>query len=370
MADPNGAATPDPIHTDAPGGDGADALLGWLVVAPFAFLAWPGPGGLFSGAPDTVSIGIGATALGALPAVLLATLRGRGAALVGLPLLVIVLAFAAFQTTRADDSFNAWRALVGIAAALGWTIVGASLGPYGRRVVARGLPLVTILLVAATPWTPEWAGVFGNTGDLSEAALPGAVLGAGVVCSAAGGLRALGLAALVLFGVYVGATPVHAGLASLGVAALAAGCAALVGRAGGEEGRSEAARRFRILLVGVAAGLVPLLVGGWIGGDGEPEQPPAEPARTTTGGFEFRRLTWARVPAMVLDHAQLGVGPGQFQSAFPPYRDPAEIELSSFDRREPTPIEVEHAHSDWLTIPAEYGSFAGGLLLAVLVLAL
>ena len=99
-----------------------DVLQGWLVLLPFAALAIPGGSSLFVGATDTVSIGIGAMALGALPAVGLATFRGRGGHAIGLPALFVLLAFAAFQLPRCTDTFGAWRAMVGLAALVGWTV--------------------------------------------------------------------------------------------------------------------------------------------------------------------------------------------------------------------------------------------------------
>lgn len=355
-----------------------DALQGWLILLPFAALSVPGtiPGAfsLFAGAPDTLSIGIGAMALGALPAVGLATLRGRGGDAVGLAALFVLLAFAAFQLPRSTDTFGAWRAMVGLAAAIGWTVAGASLGRRGRRVVAFGFPLVTLLLLAGTPFTEAWTGALGNTGDVSEAALPGAVLCAGAVVCGRPPLAIAALVALLGYASYAGGVPVHAGVLGL-CAALVAALAALLfsRRAGNELGRVALARRVRILLIAVlvsvgAIGARTYLPGTEAATSGAEEV--ESPAPTTTGGVAFRKLTWARIPAVLQDHAALGLGPGQFQAGFPPYRDPAEIELSTFDRKEPTPIEVEHAHNDGLTALAEYGLIGGGALLLFLLLTL
>jgi len=359
-----------------------DALQGWLILLPFAALSIPGtiPGAfsLFAGAPDTISIGIGAMALGALPAVGLATLRGRGGDAVGLAALFVLLAFAAFQLPRSTDTFGAWRAMVGLAAAVGWTVAGASLGQRGRRVVAFGFPLVTLLLLAGTPFTEAWTGALGNTGDISEAALPGAVLCAGAVVCGRPKLAIAALVALLGYASYAGGVPVHAGVLGL-CAALVAAIAALLfsRREGNELGRVALARRVRVLLIGVLIGVgaigartfLPDTEAGSEAATSGAEEVESQ-APTTTGGVAFRKLTWARIPSVLQDHAALGLGPGQFQAGFPPYRDPAEIELSTFDRKEPTPIEVEHAHNDGLTALAEYGLVGGGALLLFLLLTL
>ncbi|MEL6715384.1 MAG: hypothetical protein AAFP86_16515, partial [Planctomycetota bacterium] len=168
--------------------------------------------------------------------------------------------------------------------------------------------------------------------------------------------------------------------------------ASAFGRSGGEGGRQSAARRARLLLITVLVAVVTAGIAGVAertpSDDGpstaqetEPESartapddaadpllPPGAPLET--GGFEFRRLTWARVPALVADHGALGAGPGQFAAAFPRYRDPREIELSTHQRREPTPVEVEHAHSEPLTVLAELGYVGGGAFALFLLIVL
>ena len=365
---------------DGTPGEGAsaaslDRLQAWLVLLPLAVLCLPGEllsadGAAldpFQDAPDTTSIGLGISALAALPATLLATVRARGSRLLGLPLLYLLLAFAAYHLQRSPDSFGAWRAVVGLAAAAGWAIAGSALGPSGRRLLAGGLPVITALLLVGS-FAADRGAALGNTGDFSEAALPGAVLGAGLFLRRSGPLSVLGLAALGLFALRVGSLPVYAGLLGLGAAATAAAAGASLASA--REAASDCARRLRLLMVALLLGLLPTGV-TLLGGDaGAPGSPAAEAAPTTTGGFDFRLRTWARVPDMVRVHAPLGAGPGQFQAAFPPFRDAAEIEASSFDRREPTPIEVEHAHSDPVTAVAELGLVGGSAFALLLLLTL
>ncbi len=369
-----------PGRADSPS---LELLQGWLVLLPLAVLCLPGEllsagsGALspFEGAPDTTSIGVGIVALSAIPAALLATLRGRGSRPLGLPLYYIVLAIAAYHLPGSPDTFGAWRSVTGLAAAAGWAIAGTALGPGGRMVVARGLPVISLLLLVGA-FTTDGGAALGNSGDFSEAALPGAVLGAGLFLRGKGLLSILGLAVLGLFAVKVGEIPVYAGLLGLGAAALAAAIGMPLG-GGDSERRASCARRLRLLLVALLLGLTP--TGYRLATSGGDEAAPAEVIvagerdpgiDTTTGGFAFRLKTWARVPALLGVHAPLGAGPGQFQAAFPPFRDPAEIEASSFDRREPTPIEVEHAHNDPITAVAELGYVGGGAFVLLLLLAL
>lgn len=371
-----------------------DVLQAWLLLLPPLALALPSPWSPFSGAPDVISIGAGLCALGLLPAQLVSTLRaflGRGdeeraaAIPLGAPLLLAPLALAAYHLDRATDSFNAWRALVGLAGATGAYMAASSLGEVGRGVLRRGLPLVTLLLLASIFLEPGLdgdlettvQGAIGNTGDLAEAAIPGAILGAGAFLTTGGPLALLGLVALIGTALFAGLVPVHAGAAAIGAAVIAAFAAATLGR--GDADGMAAARRARLLLVALLVAAVGTFAGQALSQpDGDPATAApaaAEPSGTeappaigeTTGGFTFRRLTWARVPAAMADTGLDGAGPGQFQAIFPPYRDPAEIELSSRYRAEPTPIEVEHAHNDALTALVEYGWLGGGAFLLLLL---
>lgn len=369
-----------------------DALHGWLVLAPLAVLCAPPGYSFFDGAPDTTSIGVGVAALSVLPAVLVALFRGRGdRSLLVVPLWIAVLS-AAILAPRMSDSFGAWRSLIGLITAVGFVVSGASLGPSGRRVLQRGLGTIAVVLLACSPMGAAWTGALGNTGDLSEAALPCAILGAGAFLTAEGLFAFAGFAAILLFALYSGFVPVYAGLASLGAVVLLTGLGSIAGRHGGEYGRKSSAKRLRILLVAFLVGLLPMAVrafgpslsdgaaasdNGSIAAAAEAEpsatekpSPTAEPDPTTTGGFEFRRLTWASLPSVLEAHPKFGVGPGQFQAAFPPFRDPIEIQLSSFERKEPTPIEVEHAHNDWFTALVEHGPLGGGALVVFLLIML
>ncbi len=372
-----------------------DVLQAWLLLLPPLTLALPSPWSPFTGAPDVISIGTGLCALGLLPALLVSAVRAflgredeeRAAAIpLGAPLLLAPLGLAAYHLDRATDSFNAWRALVGLAGATGAYVAASSLGESGRRVLQRTLPIVTLMLLASIFLEPDLdgalgrtvQGAIGNTGDLAEAAVPGAVLGAGAFLTTGGPLALVGLLALIGTALYAGLVPVYAGGFAIGAAVIAAFAASSLGR--GEAGGAAAARRARLLLVALlvaALGTFGRQAVSSTGGDPASDAPAAEdpsgaptpPAiGETTGGITFRRLTWARIPAVLADTGVDGAGPGQFQAIFPPYRDPAEIELSSRYRAEPTPVEVEHAHNDALTALVEYGWLGGGALLLLLLL--
>jgi tetratricopeptide (TPR) repeat protein len=363
--------TPDEEHerrrTALPTGDGGrEACHAWLVLLPAFVLAWPLPAAL-ADVPTTASAGAGWAALASLPAAAMLLVR-RVAPLSAGALCLLLLALLAMGLGRlhAVDAFEARRALTVLATGVVLALSGASLGPRGRRILSGGFALACLLWVAPA-LAAELAsvdalgfpvtGVLGNTGDLSEAALPGAVCALALFVSGGPRARVLGLVAALAFAVYAGVVPVLAGV----VGFLAAVAVALVLAGAGLGAGRHARIGLVVALVLVATlGLGRALAPGATGGDGAAPAPAA-------GGVEFRRLTWARVPALVAD-APLGVGPGQFERAFPPYRDPAEILVSSIGRREPTPVDVEHPHNDWLLAFAEYGAL-GGLLFAAFLLA-
>lgn len=361
-----------------------DALQGWLILAPFVFLCVSAPWGPLLDAPDVLSIGVAIAALGAIPPLVLAALRifrgSDGSALtfpfpLGFPLLLAVLALGAQRVDAGTDSFSAWRSIIGLAAAIGYFVAGATLGLSGCRVLQRGLPVATLLLMGSLAATQTWQGSMGNTGDLSEAALPGAVLGAGAFLTATGLLAFAGFSALLIYALYVGIVPVYAGVGALVLGFVFALLGSVVGKSGGENGRQAAAKRARLLLVALLLSVVSLAVKDQVASlfGAQPEETarmesPVADAATTTGGFEFRKLTWASIPTLLEEQGEDGAGPGQFQAAYPPYRSVEEIELSSFERREPTPIEVEHAHNDVLTALVEHGWWGGGAFVLFLLL--
>jgi len=364
------SATPTTTATEPPAeaaDDPLDALQAWALLLPAALLAWPGPGALLRDVPTTVSAGTGWTALACLPLAILMAWRLPTRRLTGITLLLAVIAVAALGAGAAGDTFGARRSTTALITALVLALGGAGLGPAGRRVLSRGFAICAALWLvrAGLDRGRAFSGVLGNTGDLSEAALPGALLALGLVATTRGKLRAAALATGVAYAVYVGAVPVLAGAVSLVVV----GAAILVAAS-----KNHAARpMLRGLLIACLIAVVTLGAREWLARPGASGvasgTATTEQESNSFGGWQFRKLTWARLPDMLRDNMILGVGPGQFEAEFPAYRDPLEIELSSHRRQEPTPVEVEHAHNDWFQGPVELGLLGGGPWVVFLLLA-
>jgi tetratricopeptide (TPR) repeat protein len=330
--------------------------------------------GVLHGVPTHTSAAAGWILLTALPAVMLAAARRRDFVLRGLAGALVLLLLALLHILRRGDldTFEAQRALVSLSGWLALLLGGASLGRTGRRVLARGLLLLSALGLGFA-WIDTLrdpvralSGALENSGDLSETLLPGALLGLALARSERGAWRIVGLSTAAAFLITVGRAPVIAG----GLSFLAAASLYTVFGSHGQR-KLRAGAWIAALITFGATFLV----------SHRPADSSAAPASVssatvqtdldaTLGGMGFRRLTWARVPAMVADHPWIGVGPGQFPRTFPTYRDPREIEISSHGRSSPTSTEVEHAHNDWLEAFAEYGVIGGsawlmfGLLIA------
>ena len=164
----------------------------------------------------------------------------------------------------------------------------------------------------------------------------------------------------------MGCTPVMAGLVSLlGMGLL---CFSVSRASSGP--KREWARN--LLLVGIGGWLVLAVSSMNMGTASVPESEPVATVAATptaTGGIKVRALIWASLPEVIRDAPWLGHGPGQFARVYPIYRDPSELELSSHGHSEPTPIEVEHAHNDWLQPFVEWGLIAGLAWMALLLVA-
>ncbi len=344
-----------------------DGLQGWLVALPALVLALPGRASLLRDVPTTTSAAAGILALSCLPALGILALRRQPIQLRGLLLWLALMLVATVGARTAADPFEARRALVGLTAGIGLVLAGASLREAGRLNLIRGLCVASGMLLIDTllDWFGSGAHVpLGNSGDLSEAVLPGAVLaliGAGTLPRAWRGLALLmGVGTILL----MGCTPVIAGLVAL------LGTGLLCFFTGRSSSSPEVPWARNLLLVGIGGWLV-LAASSINRGTGSvaSEEPTATVATApgSSGGVKVRALIWASLPAVVGDAPWLGHGPGQFRRVYPLYRDPVELELSSHGRSEPTPIEVEHAHNDWIQPFVEWGLLAGlawmGLLL-------
>jgi O-antigen ligase len=333
-------------------------------VLPAAALAWPGPGALLAGDLYPEVAGTGYAALLALPAGVALVLRRAAPRVAGIYLLLgfVAVGFVSLRLAAPSDPFEAQRAtliaLVGLLALVG----GASLGDEGRAWLARALVAVTILLLVPA-LAGSGVGALQNSGATSEAALPGAVAGAWLAARTRGAWAWLGAVAAGLEALYAGTTPVLAGALCL-VVALGVG-AALVPRAAGHRASFAAVAAACALLFGAAWGLRV----EFDAGARESSAPVALAEHPDLRGFDVRRRVWTSSAKMAFDYGLLGVGPGQFAAAFPPYRDPLERRASDAPLEGRT-SEVEHAHNDWLQGALDTGPIGGLSWIAFLVLAL
>jgi len=333
-------------QSDEPASPG-EALTALFCLLPALVCAWPGPGSLLREDPWPQIAGAGIELLCAIPALVLLVARGSfpGVRFLTLYLVPLLVQVGWISFGSPSDTLEASRALFLTLAGLALLFAGASLGAGGRRIFARGLVLIALLVLVPALLDGErgYTGALGNTGSISECALPGAAAGALLFVRDRGAWRALGAAALAVFVAYVGRVPVLTGAAVLaGVLLLAA----LRGR------------NLRLC----AGALLALLAFAhpW-----RVAQPPAPPtslhvaAAGDTGGLAVREKILVRTLRLVQANLFLGVGPGQFAARFPPYRDPEEIEISTHQRRLESETEVEHPHDDWILPLVEGGLVAG-----------
>jgi tetratricopeptide (TPR) repeat protein len=335
-------------HSDEPASLG-EALSALACLLPALVCAWPGPGALLRDDPWPQLAGAGLELLTAIPALVLLVARGKfpGVRLLTLYLVPLLVAVGWISLGSPSDTLEASRALFVALAGLALLLAGAALGPAGRRILARGLVVVALLLLVPALCDGErgYTGALGNTGSVSQCALPGAAAGALLFVSCSGAWRFAGAAALAAFVVYAGRVPVLTGAAVLA-------CVLLV-----------AALRARDLRLCAGAALALLAFAHPWRAPQAPSPAPA-PSRGVaaagdTGGLAVREKILARTLRLARANLLFGVGPGQFAAAFPPYRDPEEIEISSHQRRLDTESEVEHPHDDWILPLVEGGLVAG-----------
>ena len=359
-----------------------------LLLLPALCLAWPGPGAPLRNDPYPHLAGTGVVALALLPA-MLAVLTGwrsgfsRGASRWVLGLLLVLLAWAALGSGVfvPSDPFEARRALVHWAAACVLFATGTRLGERGLARFLGGTVIVTLMLTAPAVLyallrddARELAGLAGDTGSLSQAALPGALVGAllftrGVCASGSKPWAAVGLGGFALFAWHAGSAPVFAGLLAL-LGAL--GATVLLARHAGRP------TRLALTFAGASAAVLFLALRGLDAGSAPQAPSPdlatalatadTDPPPDNLSGVGVRLGVWRRVPSMAFDNPLFGVGAGQFQARFPPYRDPLEHQASRGGICGETTPEVEHAHHDALEVLAELGLPGGMLWVAFLLM--
>lgn len=343
-------------------GGALDRVQAALLLLPALLLALPGSPLVRDPATSELSA-TGVAALAALPALACAALgawRVRRLSLrrTGWMLALLGVALLSALVVGGTDPLERARALLWIATGAALALGGAQLQARGRQVLCAGSAAIAALLILpALRVGAPYAGALQNTGELSNAALAGACAALALHARGTRLARWLGLALLALFVVHALLAPVVAALVALGLGAGALGLARWV--RGARDGAA------RVLL---SAALLCGLCVAWIGA-GSPWPAAARPqtagaarsAGDDLAGFGVRLSITRRTLAMASDHLGLGVGPGQFAAAFPPYRDPAEIERSRPPPGSGAETEVEHPHDDHLLVLAELGAL-GALL--------
>lgn len=325
---------------------------------PALLMLWPGERSPLEGDPFPIPSATGIAAVCATIGVaFLITRRVRPTSrwIVAYLGFLVVGALANWRVAP-SDTFSASRALMLAGASLAAFAGGASLGEHGWRALARALVLLVpyAVLPALFDGAHNFSGPLGNTGSTSEVALLGAAAGAWLALSGDGLWKWLGAAATGLYAFYVGVAPVLAGAACLAVLLVV-----LVAT-------MKDTRKLGIVLAGLCALL--FFAGRFVPHRPQPASPrPAELAPGDVGGVAVRKFVWGSLPALIVDYGPLGAGLGQFQAAYPPYRDPQEIEQSSHGRTLPAAeTEVEHAHSDLAQGFVEAGWLGGALWLVFL----
>jgi len=275
----------------------------------------------------------------------------------------LLLALAAWGALVAriapgSDEVEQRRALLGLAFAPLAFAGGAALEERGRAWLAAGCVALSCAWSAgALLLGPPFAGLAGDSGSLSQAALPGAAIGAAWLVSGNGTRRLAGGLALALFLVHVGVTPVLAGSHTLLAGLLLAAWRAPAGR-----GRFAA-----LALVALCAPFIGMAGHELASGTRTPIEGAGTASSRSLGGLGVRGLLWRASLGLVGEAPLTGAGAGQFQAAFPPYRDAREIELSRHGVCSELDTEVEHAHNDYLQVLVELG-LPGGLLFAAFAL--
>lgn len=336
--------------------------LPWLLSLPALLLATPlSP---LSDDPFPHLAGAGIAVLALVPLALLLLVRGASGGGAWPFALASAWAFVSWRTAGVSDTLEARRALA-LLAVMPLAFAG------GAALDARGRASFEALLVALScAWTGYalalglggggWAGVLGDSGSLSQAALPGAAIASAWIARDTGVKRGLGALALALFLTHVAAAPVITGSHTLLAGLL------LASWKGPERGRGA---RLVLALVALLAPFVGMAARQALEGHAPAmEGAPEVPSHSLTG-LGVRGLVWSAALGMIAEHPLVGSGPGQFQAAFPPYRNPTEIELSRHGVCSELDTEVEHAHNDWLQGFCELGLVGGALFACGLVLA-
>ncbi len=321
-----------------------------LLLVPVLVLAFPA---FLAGDVIPQATGVGFVGLALLPAALAMVFRRAVPSVRGLWFLLvpILVAVAWLASDGLTDTFEASRVLLQWITALACVLCGATLSARGRSFLVRGAIVLSLAFALVALFDSEHAftGALGNTGNVSEAALAGAVAGAALAACGRGAWRILGLITFVVFLLFTARVPVLAGSV-----ASAAGIVALVAA---QRGRARPIA-VGMCVLALIAFVIPF-TGRGDANEGSAERADTSVVESKAGGVGVRFLIWKGSAAMSLAHPLSGVGTGQFAAAFPAWRDPREIERTTHGRRIAEETEVEHPHNDWLAPWLELGWIAG-----------
>jgi len=369
-----------------------EGLLAALLLLGPLLLAIPGPLGPLHQAFTAVELtGTGIVLLAALPAAWLVAFRPNKRATFAAYLVIgLWLAFELSAMVRQTaDTLERDRALTLLVVGVVLCFCAAGLRETGRAVLGRLLCLLSLVLllpplVEATLGATRLfltggdpanavatlAGVLGNPGELSNAALPGALFGVLLAGRAKGPWRILGFVAAGSLLLHATFAPAITAL----VAAVVGGVlAAALSRMSSFPGaRTRAPLVFATIALALGAGRFAIRALPSGPADGARSTPAVvdTEASSDLGGWEVRELIAHSSFEALMDAPLLGHGPGQFIAAFPPHRNPREIELSTHARTIGAETEVEHPHSDLLLALVEAGWVGGVCFLFVLLHAL
>ena len=264
------------------------------------------------------------------------------------------------------DAFSARAATGKAAIGLGAVWLGFTSADVAWPLLRRGLPAATALLGLALIASrfAGGEGLLGNTGYDLQVLLPGAVIGLFLWFRDS---RAwLGLAAFLVTLAFAIQAPVVGGILTLG---FFAGAGLIGSQYDSAPHPGQAVRAFSALGLATFAVLwflPPLPVVS------TPDAPDAtEPVPTVhseLAGASVRGLIWKSLAALP-GSASWPFGTGQFQAAYPPFRDPIELAVTTGNHTIEAVTEVEHPHNDTLLVFAENGAIlAAGFLLATVAL--
>jgi len=365
-------------------------LAALLLFGPF-LLAIPGPLGPLHRAFAAVELtGTGIIALAALPVAWLVVLRPSKRATLG-SYLVIALWLASVlsaELNQATDTLERDRALILLVVGVVLCSCAAGLREVGRTILGKLLCLLSLLLLIPPlaeaglgaarlllndgdpgDAVATLAGVLGNTGELSNAALPGALFGVLLASMAMGPWPALGAMAAGSLLIHAAFAPALTTLAAAVIIGLLAAASSHLNNL--PQQRTRAPLVFAAIALALAGGRLALRA---LPSGPADAVPPAAVAADSAAGSDFgglkvRELIARSSVEALRDAPLLGHGTGQFVVAFPPYRalNPQEIELSSHGRTIGAESEVEHPHSDLLLVLVETG-WLGGLCFLLMLL--